>query len=201
MVNQQTLSDAALVVLYLDIDGVLHHEHAVWNSRCGVHMCPKRAPGRRLFEWLPILETILQPFPLVKLVLSSSWCVWPGYGKTLKRFPPALRGRFVGGTFHKRIHRVDPPAFTNFQGKSRAEQILMDVQRRRPAFWLALDDDADGWPVEAIDNFVKCDGSTGLSSLSVQAELKFKLERCYVSQSSFRSDESIRRQTAAKEKS
>lgn len=143
MVNQQTLVAAGLVVLYLDLDGVLHDEHAVRNRRRGIHMCPKRAPGRTLFEWLPILETILEPFPLVKLVLSSSWCVWPGYGKTLKRFPLAIRGRFAGGTFHKRIHKCDPWAFANFQSKSRGEQILQDVQRRKPAHWLALDDDYD----------------------------------------------------------
>lgn len=200
MVNQLALSDTrSEIVLYIDIDGVLHHEYAVWTSRLGVHMCPKRAPGRRLFEWLPILETILKPFPLVKLVLSSSWCVWPGYSKTLKRFPPALRGRFVGGTFHKRIHRADPPALINFQSKSRGEQILQDVQRRKPAKWLALDDDDENWPPCAMDNLIKCNGERGISDPCVQAELIFKLEQFNVPHSSCHFDAPILSARAAGE--
>ena len=135
-------------------------------------MSNEDAPGRELFEWLPYLEDALNPFPQVALVLSSSWCVWPGYGRTLKRFPRGLRERFIGGTFHKRIHGADPSAMESFRATPRGMQIWADVQRRMPLQWLALDDDAEGWPDCARSNLVACDGATGLSCLRVQVELR-----------------------------
>ena len=170
-------SHAVDVVVYLDIDGVVHHEAAMWHARRGIYMSPDAAPGRTLFEWLPILENALAPFPDVKLVLSSTWCIWPGYGATLKRFPEELRQRFIGGTFHKRVHRADPQALADFKSLPRGQQVVNDVFRRRPKAWLALDDDVDRWPEWARGNLVQCDGSTGLSSPAVQAELFAKLER------------------------
>lgn len=165
-------------LLYLDVDGVVHHEAAIWHPRLGIHMSPVLAPGRSLFEWVPILVAALAPYPEVRLVLSSTWCIRPGYGKTLKRLPELLRNRFIGGTFHKRVHGADPWTSTSFQGTSRGMQIWADVQRRKPRQWLALDDDIEGWPAWALENLVACDGQTGLSSASVQAELMLKLKRC-----------------------
>ena len=168
----------AEVVLYLDLDGVIQHEAVMWHARRGIYMSPaEAAAGRTLFEWLPILENALAPFPHVKLVLSSTWCIWPGYGHTLKRFPQELRQRFIGGTFHKRFHGADPQALADFKSLSRGQQVVNDVFRRRPKEWLALDDDSDRWPDWARGNLVECDGSTGLSSPAVQAELCAKLER------------------------
>lgn len=164
------------VVIYLDLDGVVQHEAVMWHARRGVYMSPNAGPGRTLFEWVPLLEEALAPFPLVGLVLSSSWCVWPGYGKTLKRFPPELRDRFIGGTYHKRIHGADPWAKSAFKAMSRGQQVCADVQRRKPMQWLALDDDIEDWPTWALDNLVACDGATGLSNPRVLVELRMKLE-------------------------
>lgn len=167
------------VVLYVDLDGVVQHEAVIWRPRRGVYMCNEEAPGRTLFEWLPILEKALAPFPEVALVLSSTWCIRPGYAATLKRFPAALRSRFVGGTFHRRVHGTDPWVLSSFKATSRGMQVWSDVYRRKPAQWLALDDDDFGWPTWALENLVRCDGSTGLPSPRVQAELREKLKRCH----------------------
>ena len=43
------------VVLYLDHDGVVHHEKVLWHPGKGIYMSPYEAAGRTLFEWLPIL--------------------------------------------------------------------------------------------------------------------------------------------------
>lgn len=163
------------VVVYLDLDGVVQHEAVMWHPRRGVYMSPD-AGSRTLFEWVPCLEEALAKFPQVALVLSSSWCVYPGYGKTLKRFPPELRDRFIGGTYHKRIHGADPWAKSAFKAMSRGQQICADALRRKPQAWLALDDDTADWPEWALDNLVACDGATGLSNLRVQTELRVKLE-------------------------
>lgn len=170
----------AEVVLYVDLDGVVQHEYVMSHPRRGIYMCPQRAPGRTLFEWLPLLSAALEPFPNVRCVLSSSWCVRPGYAQTLKRFPEELRSRFIGGTFHKRVHGADPWLLSSFQSTPRGLQVWADVQRRQPRQWLALDDDTEGWPAWARDNLVPCDGSLGLSSEGTREELAQKLRRCHV---------------------
>lgn len=164
------------VALYLDIDGVLHHQAVMWHHRRGIFMSPSEAPGRKLFEWVAYLAEALELFPQVRLVLSSSWCVKPGYGKTLKWFPEGLRERFIGGTYHKRIHGVDPWAISAFKAMSRGEQIVADVRRRQPRAWIALDDDIDGWPHAAMHNLIACDGNTGLSCAAVRQKLAKVLE-------------------------
>ena len=135
MVDQQNLSDAGLV-LGLAIDRVLNQEDALWNSRRGIHMCPKQVPGHSIFEWLPIFDVASVPFSQVGLVLSSTWCFWPGFGKTLKRFPPVMRRRFVKGTFHKRVHGTGSCVCADFQEMTRGQQAWQDVQRRKSSQWL-----------------------------------------------------------------
>lgn len=166
-------------VLYLDLDGVVQHEAVLFHPRRGIYMSPAEAPERSLFEWTHFLEVALEPYPEVALVLSSTWCIQPGYGRTLKRLPVSLQSRFIGGTYHRRIHGADPWGQSAFRALSRGMQIWADVQRRQPKQWLALDDDTEGWPAWAQDNLIACDGKTGLSSVRVQVELKEKLRRCH----------------------
>lgn len=172
-------------MLYLDLDGVVQHEAVLYDPRRGIYMSPAQV-GRVLFEWVPILEEILQPFPDVALVLSSTWCIRPGYSKTLELLPSSLRSRFIGGTYHRRIHGTDPASLSVFRDTARGLQIWADVQRRKPRQWLAIDDDVQDWPQWALEHLVACDGTTGLSDTRVQAELATKLARCHEDLSSSR---------------
>lgn len=169
---------SAEVVLYLDLDGVVHHEAVMWHPRRGIYMHPTDAAGHSLFEWAPQLEHLLTLYPDVGLVLSSSWCVYPGYGDTLKRLPSDLRNRFVGGTYHKGVHGRDPWTLAQFREMPRGLQIWADVQRRKPRQWLALDDDVVGWPEWTSCHLVACEGSKGVSDPRVQRELLVKLALC-----------------------
>ena len=164
------------LLLYLDLDGVVHHE-AVYSSSRGIYIDQRQGPGRTLFEWVPILTEILESFPEVKLVLSSSWCRRPGYSRTLDRLPEPLRQRFVGGTFHRRHHGSDRHADLSFTSLSRGQQIVSDVGRRQPRDWLALDDDDLDWPSAHLDHLIHCDGALGLSDPAIQALLKAKLSQ------------------------
>ena len=151
------------IVIYLGIDGVLHRDHEY------------KAP---LFEWVHFLIDAMEPYPGVRLVLSSSWCLRPGYSRTLKRLPEELRHRFIGGTFHWRHHGSDPGADKSFAELPRGVQILGDVLRRQPRDWLALDDDGLDWPVWPTSlrgHLLLCDGSFGLSKAETRAELRFRL--------------------------
>ncbi|WP_312841162.1 HAD domain-containing protein [Delftia tsuruhatensis] len=170
---------SADVVLYLDLDGVVHHEKVLWHPGKGIYMSPYEAAGHTLFEWLPILEQALEPYPALALVLSSTWCIRPGYSATLKRFPITLRSRFIGGTYHKRVHGVDPWNQAMFRKTPRGVQIQQDAQRRKPHHWIALDDDLEDWPAAYRHHLIACDGTTGLSDPGVQRELKEQLHRCH----------------------
>ncbi len=168
---------SADVVLYLDLDGVVHHEKVLWHPRKGIYMSPYEAAGHALFEWAPILESVLDPYPAVALVLSSTWCIRPGYSATLKRLPVSLRTRFIGGTYHGRVHGVDLWNLSMFRTTPRGVQVQEDAQRRKPRQWIALHDDLEGWPDSCRQNLVACEGTTGLSNPEVQQELREKL-RC-----------------------
>lgn len=167
------------VVLYLDLDGVVQHEAVYFHPRRGIYVDQNLAPGRVLFEWVPLLEAALEPYPDLAMVLSSTWCVRPGYSKTLQRLPEALRRRFIGGTFHRRVHGADPWVLQSFRDTPRGMQVWADVFRRKPKQWLALDDDTLNWPVWSRKNLVACDGETGLSAPAVQQALAVRLQECY----------------------
>lgn len=167
----------AELLLYVDFDGVLHHEAVLWHHKRGIYMSSTEAPGRTLFEWSKFLDAITADFPEFGLVLSSSWCVRPGFGKALKFLPRELRSRFIGGTFHRRYHGADEWTLQAFRTTPRWKQILGDVERRKPRAWLALDDDIEDWPEDLLPNLVKCDGATGLSAIPVREELRQKLRQ------------------------
>lgn len=140
----------------------------------GLHVSRRRARSN-VVRMGSVPAAALAQFPQVRLVLSSSWCVWPGFGKTLKRLPPSLRDRFIDGTYHQRIHGAEPWAKASFKAMSRGQQVCADALRRKPMQWLALDDETEDWPTWALANLVACDGATGLSNQRVQVELRKKL--------------------------
>jgi len=122
--------------------------------------------GHSLFENVPLLLETLAPFPQVKVLLSTSWVPVRGYGKTLKRLPLALRERIIGATFHSE-HMLHE----NWSAIARGYQILGDVGRRRPARWVALDDDFEDWPEEHANKLVKTHEMLGMRRPGAVEEL------------------------------
>jgi hypothetical protein len=156
-------------VLYLDFDGVLHHENCLWHPRRGAYL---DAPGRYvLFQHSALLEQMLEPYPQVQIVLSTSWVRRYGYSGTTKRLPLSLQARVVGATFHSEHMQEEA-----FMYKHRGQQVHDDVLRRLPRDWLALDDDGEGWPAEYAGHFVQTQPYEGISDPAVQAELEQKLQ-------------------------
>lgn len=155
-------------VLYLDFDGVLHHEAVYYHPRRGIYI---NAPGYALFQWMPLLEMLLAPHPDVKIVLSTSWVRARRFSFAKKHLSPLLQERVIGATFHHREMRLD-----EFVAKPRGVQIAEDVARRKPEFWLALDDDYFGWPAQYEGNLIRTDGATGISTPSVKHAIQTRLE-------------------------
>jgi hypothetical protein len=155
-------------ILYLDFDGVLHHENCFWHPRRGAYLC---APPRyQLFQHAELLAQLLEPYPDVKIVLSTSWIRRYGVSKSAKRLPGSLQARVIGGTFHSRYMRDD-----EFQILPRGQQVFEDVQRRRPRAWLALDDNGEGWPAEHAHRHIQTHIYEGLSDPDVLEAFQNKL--------------------------
>ena len=155
------------LVLYLDFDGVLHHEDVRWHPRRGVYL--NAPPEYSLFQHAPLLVTLLAPHPEVRIVLSTSWVRALGYSRTVKRLPPELRERVIGATYHSKMHEMA------FAMLPRGVQVLDDVERRAPRDWLALDDDASGWPTEHEHRVLLTDERLGLSAPGLTDLLASKL--------------------------
>lgn len=158
------------LVLYLDFDGVLHHENCHWHPGRGPSLS---APARyELFQHNVLLEQMLAPYPCLKIVLSTSWVVRYGLTKTANRLSPSLLARVIGATFHSRHMNVD-----DFLHLPRGQQVHDDVRRRRPRDWLALDDDEEGWPAAHAERLIKTHMYEGLSDFAVQREFQQKLRK------------------------
>lgn len=151
-------------ILYLDYNGVLHDDKVMRNRQRGMYIT---TPDRTFFEWMPILESLLAPHPDVKIVLSTSWVRSLGFDKTKSELSEDLQARVIGSTFHH------PKLLqSEFDTMSRGMQIWGDVERRKPENWLALDDDAFGWPAWCRDRLVETKGHAGLSDPDTQDALR-----------------------------
>lgn len=156
-------------ILYLDYDGVLHHENCLWHPRRGAYL---DAPQRySLFQHAELLEHLLAPYPDVKIVLSTSWVLRYGCSATAKRLPPGLRARVIGATFHSRHMLAE-----EFRSLPRGLQVTEDAMRRQSRNWLALDDNEEGWPTEHRGKWVHTHMYEGISPPEVQRKLVKKLE-------------------------
>jgi hypothetical protein len=154
-------------ICYLDYEAVLHDGNVLRNRTRGMTIA---TPGRQFFEWMPILEDLLAPYPDLKIVLSTTWVRELGFDRARQELSASLRERVIGATFlHPKMIRSE------FDMMARGMQILGDVQRRKPAHWFALDDDDFGWPAKYRDNLILTREGTGLSEPAVQEQVRRRL--------------------------
>jgi hypothetical protein len=166
------------VILFLDYDGVLHPDAAYYMKGQPV----LQASGE-LFMWAPILVELLQPYPDLQIVLSTSWVRVLRFNRARDYLPAELKKRVIGGTWHTAMQRH--PEGTHrlqtdwYSTASRYEQIARYVDRAgdRAIDWLAIDDDIRDWSEAASDRLVATDGHLGLSSPLTQQELRDKLQQ------------------------
>lgn len=164
MQDSENVGQGSLWVCYCDFDGVTHDD-AVYSSRDDdIHI---RTPGRTLFEWLPLLEELLVPYPHVKIVLSTSWVRFKGFEFAKSRLTVGLQSRVIGATFDNRVTQK-----YDFDSMSRGQQICADVERRMPARWFAIDNDEKDWPECCRDLLIKTNDRLGLSEPGVQDQIR-----------------------------
>lgn len=144
------------LVLFTDFDGVLHAADEPALDSTG-----RLIANERLFAWLPILADILEPYPQVRLVVSSDWRRLLD-DDNLRRVLGPLAPRFAG--------------IVEIWGASRADEILAEVRRRRLTNWLAVDDHPSVLIASRRDTrFIPCAPDAGLSAPAVQAMLRKRL--------------------------
>lgn len=163
-------------VLYLDFDGVLHHEAVYVDGQGQPYMHPEFAEGHRLFEWVHHLDELLAPYPDMKIVLSTTWAVQLGFEVARSRLPESLRKRVIGCTYMPAVHGVTREQKADFNATPRGFQVQYDVLRRRPRRWLAIDDEINGW-AGAEDHLIPTDGKRGLGWEEARAYLAHCLQQ------------------------
>lgn len=135
-------------VLFLDFDGCLH------------------VKGQLPFEYLPILERELEPFPDVRLVVSSSWREIYSLDEIIDMFPSTLRSRLIGMT---------PVLGKQPEGRGLECRTWL-AQNAPTAGWIAIDDDstlfAPGDP-----HVVPCESRQGIADVRVIDALRRWLEQ------------------------
>jgi hypothetical protein len=157
-------------LLFLDFDGVLH--------RGGSYVTPagpvSTAPGRiQLFEYAEVLEQLLQPYPELRVVLSTDWVVTFSFEAALAALPlESLRDRVIGATFDPSETLLDAEGWRTLM---RGVQIRGYLHRHPCRRWLAIDDRNDGFQSDR-QRLILCQESVGLGDPDVQALFARRLE-------------------------
>ena len=154
-------------MLYLDYDGVLHPSE-VYLIDGEPKLQLYNDQDLTLFCWAPILQSILDdldPAGRVRIVLSTSWVRVLGYERALASLPEGLRQRVIG--------RVRINLLNEFP---RGVTVADDAAHREIEHWLAIDDDAWGWPVEHRHRLIHTSGGEGIGCSKAQDDLRKKLE-------------------------
>lgn len=162
------------MVLFLDFDGVLHPDavYLLLNGKIEL-----RSAGE-LFMWAPQLIGALTAHPDISIVLSTSWVRNLGYQKARKALPMELGRRVIGATWHSAMSRGSTD-YIPWDNQTRYEQIAAWLARRpQHTGWLAIDDDAHGWPSYLRKHLIMTDPARGVSAPEALAELVDKLQPC-----------------------
>ena len=134
-------------VLFLDFDGVLHQAGEPTIGGNGEFV-----ENERLFCWRNHLETILQSYPDVHIVISSDW---------RKYHAEESLANFLGHDLSKRLLGIMPIV----ERGSRAEAIREEAARLGLRHWVALDDHISVLEAhqDGDSRFLACDPDYGLS--------------------------------------
>lgn len=161
------------LTLFLDFDGVLHPDAVYRRRGHGIFLhkpsLPPEFHDATLFGYAGHLVDVLDDFPSVRIVLSSSWVASLRFTAALSHLPPALQVRVVGATYHSR-HTPD------WDLQSRYQQIMVHVVRHHLGqAWVAIDNDPEGWPEDQRDRLVLTDDFRGIGDPRAQDDLRAKL--------------------------
>lgn len=158
--------DALSPVLYVDFDNVTHRCDA-YKTEQGI---VPSAPAGRFFEFAPVLEKLVRPYPTLQIVLSTSWVEVLGFDEARAQLPIAsLRARVVDCTYHPNSEFV-----ASWSTMPRGQQVLRHVRRHGIQRWLAIDDMRAGFEGNEA-HLIHCQQGVGLGDKDVQGLFAKKL--------------------------
>ena len=159
--------------LFLDFDGVLHADPVYIDRLTGFPVLAEEFGSP--FEWAPILDAILPRYPDVEVVLSTSWSSHFDCETARNNLPWFAASRVVDCVWRKDewpAHGISPKHFYDMY---RFEQIEQYVRRKGLTNWVAIDNDARGWPKNEASRLVETKDMAGISTERSQADLCAKL--------------------------
>lgn len=148
---------AAAIILFLDFDGVLHEDPCFDEAR--------------LFARAPELAQALEPFPEVRLVLSTSWRSQRTLAEMVRPLPDGLRRRVVDAT--PLVTSADTPAALRPYRRHAECATWLRSQGHEQTPWVALDDRPSLF-VPHCEQLILCDSNVGFveaTSRRLQAAL------------------------------
>ncbi|MFM0615014.1 HAD domain-containing protein [Paraburkholderia nemoris] len=161
--------DRTTPTLFVDYDGTLHAGHALIDTAGQITL----DSGRALFEFVPLLVEMLEPYPSVEIVLTTSWLATLPEDKVISYLPAELARRVVGTTQGRKAR------FSYLRdGTGRTDIITSYAFGKRLLHWLAIDDSVYGAdrfgyePGELTGNFVLLDSTRGISDEGAQRRIR-----------------------------
>lgn len=144
------------MLIFLDFDGTMH---------------PVKSKTEPLFCRLDLLEAWLRKWPVIDVVISSSWREQHSFDEMQSYFADDLQARIVGATpvigVNQRSANEEGTAQSLPTRQTEIERWLKDSDRTDQA-WIAFDDDKslfkDGCP-----NLIRCDPAIGLTTIELAA--------------------------------
>ena len=132
------------MILFLDFDGVLHEDPCF--------------DEQRLFARAPGLAQALEPFPEVRIVLSTSWRSKSTLAQMTQPLPPALQARVIGAT--PLATAPDTPAALRPYRRHAECATWLRAQGHQDTPWFALDDRPSLFAPH-LEQLVLCDSNLG----------------------------------------
>lgn len=154
-------------VLFLPYDGCLHAEGVRHTQKEAEHHGERHS----LFEYAGVLATLLEPYPEVRIVLSTPWSRIHGLEQATAFLPAGLRSRVIGTT-----HEFCGD-FVEWAGLTEFDQIMRYVGGHGVRHWLALSCDRYYWPEAFQKNRIWLSSRVGLGDDRAQIELANKLKQ------------------------
>ncbi|KVV32955.1 hypothetical protein WK80_06440 [Burkholderia multivorans] len=156
--------------LFVGFDGTLHRGRGLIDEVTGALSLDN---GNPVFEFASLLADLLDPYPAVEIVLTSSWLHKLPLEQVLLQLPSRLAARVVGST------RGYKARFGYLQdGSARAYIIRSYVFDHHLRNWLAIDDSVYGGyhlstPFLNLEpHLVLLDAEQGIGSVDAQERIK-----------------------------
>ena len=156
------MGTSAAPILFLDFDGVTH---------------PDPCDKERLFESLPLLESVLRSFPDVQVVLSTTWRQNYPIGELRDLFSNDIVARVIGGT--PAISDYDRdwyPVALSERPRQREVEAWLHQNRTLAHPWVAIDD-RPLWFNTECPNLLVTDRTIGFTESNADQLQQMILER------------------------